>query len=198
MKNGTALEFPEDDGTFSLENYGEGTYFTVSSANQFQNQQHVSTRQENTPPAPPPLNASRRRSLGGVKIVRADIGANGKPENIHVHNHTVHVNLYSESEANVNHILHKVKEEMNDDRLVLVNNNCLEILDQEGTRGKYLLFQIAQNYEFEFEFSTRQYIIFFRNDLHIKLSFLQNEFVSLAWIIRNLVLCPLLVLADVI
>ena len=50
------------------------------------------------------------------------------------------INLYSEEEANVISILEKVRTEMNDESLVLINNSCLELHDQEGTRGTRLFF----------------------------------------------------------
>ena len=81
------------------------------------------------------LRASRK-PLTTVKVVRADVGENGKPSNFHFHNLTAHVNLYSEEQAVVPFILEKVNNEMNDvEELILVGANGLTIYDQEGTRG---------------------------------------------------------------
>ena len=51
------------------------------------------------------------------------------------HNLTAHMNLYVEEEACITNIQLKVREEMADNKLVIVGANGLVILDQEATRG---------------------------------------------------------------
>ena len=80
-----------------------------------------------------------RRALACAKIVRADLDNNGKPSNLRLHNHTVHVNIYSEEQACVTNLLHKIREEMVEEDLVLVGLSGLVIYDQDGTRGKLLV-----------------------------------------------------------
>ena len=80
-----------------------------------------------------------RRALACVTIVRADLDNNGKPSNLRLHNHTVHVNIYSEEQACVTYLLHKIREEMVEEDLVLVGLSGLVIYDQDGTRGKLLV-----------------------------------------------------------
>ena len=80
-----------------------------------------------------------RRALACVTIVRADLDNNGKPSNLRLHNHTVHVNIYSEEQACVTYLLHKIREEMVEEDLVLVGASGLVIYDQDGTRGKLLV-----------------------------------------------------------
>ena len=58
-------------------------------------------------PSVPPLyskRAVRRTPIFGMKVVGADLGENGRPVNIHFHNMTVYVNIYSEGEATVTSI----------------------------------------------------------------------------------------------
>lgn len=97
----------------------------------------VATSSFSTPVVP---NTISRRSivkkvLATVKVIRADVADNGKPSNVLLHNLAAHVNLYTEEEATVGHITHKVREEMGNDNLILVGTNGLTIYDQEGTRG---------------------------------------------------------------
>ena len=80
-----------------------------------------------------------RRALACVTIVRTDLDNNGKPSNLILHNHTVHVNIYSEEQACVTYLLHKIREEMVEEDLVLVGLSGLVIYDQDGTRGKLLV-----------------------------------------------------------
>ena len=51
------------------------------------------------------------------------------------HNLTAHINLYIEEEVCITNIQLKVREEMTDNKLVIVGANGLVILDQEATRG---------------------------------------------------------------
>ena len=76
-----------------------------------------------------------RRALASVKVVRADLDPQGKPNNFQLHNHTVHVNIYQEEQACVTYILSKIREEMQMEDLVLVGTSGLVLYDQEGTRG---------------------------------------------------------------
>ena len=78
-----------------------------------------------------------RRALTVVKVVKADVGNNGKPTNMHAHNMSVYINIYNEEQATVSHILQKIREEMGNDDLILVGPNGLIYHDQEGTRGTF-------------------------------------------------------------
>ena len=86
-----------------------------------------------------PSKTLSRAVLAWVKIVRADLDNNGKPSNLRLHNHTVHVNIYSEEQACVTYLLYKIREEMAKEDLVLVGSFELVIYDQDGTRGKLFL-----------------------------------------------------------
>ena len=63
----------------------------------------------------------------------------GQPSNLRLHNHTVHVNIYSEEQACIIYLLRKIREEMVEEDLVLVGASGLVIYDQDGTRGKLLV-----------------------------------------------------------
>lgn len=67
--------------------------------------------------------------------MRADLDQNGKPTNLQRHNHTVHVNIYSEEQACVTYVIAKIREEMETEDLVIVGPSGLVVYDQEGTRG---------------------------------------------------------------
>ncbi|XP_066926820.1 uncharacterized protein [Clytia hemisphaerica] len=153
LKHGSNAEFTNDHANFDLGDYADKTIFNVCisgvpQASQSQPQPSSSTdvtsstpatnsAQQSTPRQPPSsLQRIARKPLATVKVVRADVGENGKPTNVHFHNLSVHVNLYSEEQANIPFILGKVNEEINDDYdLVLVGANGLSYYDQEGTRG---------------------------------------------------------------
>jgi len=126
-----SVEFPGEDGSFYLSEYGDKTKFRISTGEDpigylpTQHQPaHTSTSQS---PA--------RRALAVVKVIRADIGPNGKPTNFIMHNLSAHVNIYSEAQANVSYLLDKIHTEMGDNQLLLVGPNGLVYHDQEGTRG---------------------------------------------------------------
>ena len=68
---------------------------------------------------------ARRIPLATIKIVRADLNSNL----------TAHINLYIEEQACLTNIQLKVREEMADNKLVMVGANGLVILDQEAARG---------------------------------------------------------------
>jgi len=76
-----------------------------------------------------------RRPLAVVKVVRADLGRNGKPSNFHTHNLTAHVNIYTLGQACVPFVCSKVCEEMGNKTLKLVGTNGLALYNQDGTRG---------------------------------------------------------------
>ena len=93
----------------------------------------------------PPLHSQRvvrRTPIFGIKVVRADLGENGRPVNIHLHNMTVYINIYSEVEATVTSLESEVREEMGEEDLVLVMANGLRYYDQEGTRGNSVTYKL--------------------------------------------------------
>ena len=140
MTNNGQAEFPNEAGTFSLEDYADRSVFHVSS-NEDPTLAPTSVPVIETPPmATPPVSQassrSSRRVLATVRVIRADIMLDtGKPSNIHRYNLTVHVNIYREEDATIPYILEKVMESMDEENLVLVGPNGLILYDQEGTRG---------------------------------------------------------------
>ena len=140
MTNNGQAEFPNEAGTFSLEDYADRSVFHVSS-NEDPTLAPTSVPVIETPPmATPPVSQassrSSRRVLATVRVIRADIMLDtGKPSNIHRYNLTVHVNIYREEDATILYILEKVMESMDEENLVLVGPNELILYDQEGTRG---------------------------------------------------------------
>ena len=93
----------------------------------------------------PPLHsqrAVRRTPIFGIKVVRADLGENGRPVNIHLHNMMAYINTYREVEATVTSLESKVHEEMGEEDLVLVMANGLCYYDQEGTRGNSVTYKL--------------------------------------------------------
>ena len=137
--NGQA-EFPNEAGTFSLEDYADRSVFHVS-GNEDRTLAPISVPAIETPPmATPPVSQassrSSRRVLATVRVIRADIMLDtGKPSNIHRYNLTVHVNIYREEDATIPYILEKVMESIDKENLVLVGPNGLVLYDQEGIRG---------------------------------------------------------------
>ena len=140
MTNNGQAEFPNEAGTFSLEDYADRSVFHVS-GNEGRTLAPISVPAIETPPmATPPVSQassrSSRRVLATVRVIRADIMLDtGKPSNIHRYNLTVHVNIYREEDATIPYILEKVMESMDEENLVLVGPNGLILYDQEGTRG---------------------------------------------------------------
>ena len=140
MTNNGQAEFPNEAGTFSLEDYADRSVFHVSS-NEDPTLAPTSVPVIETPPmATPPVSQASSRSsqrvLATVRVIRADIMLDtGKPSNIHRYNLTVHVNIYREEDATILYILEKVMESMDEENLVLVGPNELILYDQEGTRG---------------------------------------------------------------
>ena len=76
-----------------------------------------------------------RKALATVKIVKAEIGANRKPIVMHQAEIAL-VRIFAEEDANVNYIERKVRQEMDDNTLLIVGATGLRYTDQEGTRGK--------------------------------------------------------------
>ena len=140
MTNNGQAEFPNEAGTFSLEDYTDRSVFNVS-GNEDRTLVPISVPAiERLPMATPPVrqasSRSSRRVLVVVHVIRADIMLDtGNPSNIHRYNMTVHVNIYHEEDATIPYILEKVMESMDEENLVLVGPNGLILYDQEGTRG---------------------------------------------------------------
>lgn len=142
--NGQA-EFPDAIGEFLLDEYPDRATLNInedSPSVSTSSQQTASSTPTPTSSTQQPTNFSQttssrfsKRVLTTVKVIRADLGGDGKPTNIHAHNLTVHVNIYKEEDARVPYILQKVQSSMDDDILVLVGPNGLIYYDQEGTRG---------------------------------------------------------------
>ena len=140
MANDGQAEFPNEAGTFSLEDYADGPVFHVSGIEDLTLAPISVPAMETPPMATPPVSQassrSSRRVLATVRAIRADIMLDtGKPSNIHRYNLTVHVNIYREEDATILYILEKVMESMDEENLVLVGPNELILYDQEGTRG---------------------------------------------------------------
>lgn len=93
------------------------------------------TIQSSQPQTSQPHPNHRQQSLATVKIVRAELGINGKPTNMHVYNKILHINIWKEEDACVFFIQSKVREELRNDNLVLVGSSGLALTDQDGTRG---------------------------------------------------------------
>ena len=140
MTNNGQVEFPNEAGIFSQEDYADRSVFYVS-GNEDRTLAPISVPAIETPPmATPPVSQassrSSRRVLATVRVIRADIMLDtGKPSNIHRYNLTVHVNIYREEDATIPYILEKVMESMDEENLVLVGPNGLILYDQEGTKS---------------------------------------------------------------
>ena len=105
---GPSIEFPNEAGVFQLDAFPDLTAFIVLSEEprvvqaNFASTPNASAITSITNKSTITTRASRnlsRRALACVTIVRADLDNNGKPSNLRLHNHTVHVNIYSEEEA---------------------------------------------------------------------------------------------------
>ena len=143
---GSSIEFPNDARVFQLDAFPDLTAFIVLSEEPRVVQANfASTPNASTIASTPntstittrPSRTLSRRALTCVKIVRADLHNNGKPSNLRLHNHTVHVNICSKEQACVTYLLHKIREEMVEEDLMLVESSGLVIYDQDGTRGKF-------------------------------------------------------------
>ena len=103
MTNNGQAEFPNEAGTFSLEDYADRSVFHVN-GNEDRTLAPISVPAIETPPmATPPASQassrSSRRVQATVRIIRADIMLDtGKLSNIHRYNLTVHVNIYREKD----------------------------------------------------------------------------------------------------
>ena len=132
-----SVEFPAEDGSFLLLEYADMTKFRISTGED----PIINSQRQQIYHQPPHASFNNqspaRRPIAVVKVIRADIGPNGKPTNFIMHNLSAHVNIYSENQANVSYLLEKVHAEMGDNQLLLVGPNGLVYHDQEGTRGTY-------------------------------------------------------------
>ena len=144
------MEFPGRNGEFELAEYPDRSVFNVIVTGDQTSNASISPPNDFRTPSTPNTSAStttsssttpRRRILAVVKVIRADIGMDGKPTNFHGHNLSVHVNIYNDDQACIPYIEGKIREEMEDEDLVLVGPSGLIIYDQDGTRGKGVLFK---------------------------------------------------------
>ena len=126
ITNDGEAEFPDDTGAFSLDAYDNHCKFIVSSDDTpipslALSSQTNSNNRASLPPqsTPSPRNIRRTTAAATVKVVRADIDREtGKPTNIHGHNLTAHINIYTEDEANVSFVAEKVQQSMGQDNLI--------------------------------------------------------------------------------
>lgn len=100
---------------------------TIRMATSSSSMSSQSSRRSSAPPSP----------LAKVKVIRADIGSNGKPSNIRLHNLLVQINIYSETDACISYVQEKVREEMVDPSLTLVGTSGLKYHDNDGTKGNF-------------------------------------------------------------
>ena len=101
---GRLIEFPNEAGVFQLDAFLDLTVFIVLSeetrvvqanfANTTNSISIAGTPNTSTITTRPSRNLSRR-ALACVKTVRIDMENNGKPSNLRLHNHAVHVNIYT-------------------------------------------------------------------------------------------------------
>ena len=140
MTNNGQAEFPNEAGTYLLEDYADRSVFHVSGSED-RTLAPISLPAIETPPMATPSvsqasSRSSRRVLATVRVIRADIMLDtGNPNNIHRYNLTVHVNIYCK-EATIPYILEKdLVESMDEENLLLVGPNGLILYDQERTRG---------------------------------------------------------------
>ena len=101
---GRLIEFPNEAGVFQLDAFLDLTVFIVLSeetrvvqanfANTTNSISIASTPNTSTITIRPSRNLSRR-ALACVKTVRIDLENNGKLSNLRLHNHAVHVNIYT-------------------------------------------------------------------------------------------------------
>ena len=145
---GPSIEFPNNAGVFQLDAFPDLTAFMVLLEEPSVVQANVTTTSNASTVASIPnvskittrasINLSRRASAC-VKIIRAHLGNSGKPLNLRLHNHTVHVNIYSEERACVTYLLYKIRDEMVEEDFLLVGASELIIYEQDGSRGKLLV-----------------------------------------------------------
>ena len=132
---GDCVKFPGDDRKFDIENYVEGHNFTVNGSpiptSNVGEWQTPNTQSTLAPVSSTPTSSivARRIPFATFKVIRADLGSNGKPINMNYHNLTAHINLHVEEEACITNIQLKVREEMADNKPVIVRANGLVIFD---------------------------------------------------------------------
>ena len=142
---------------FELTHYPEHHSFTVMGSQREPTWRSPDTSGQNFSPNSSQQEQPRRSSrrpvpLTTVKIVRADLGENGKPCNLTLHDLTCHVNILDENEACVQFLEDKVRRQMGDDTLVLVGTNGLKYYEQEGTRGSIHYFLLIHFFPLFFFF----------------------------------------------
>ena len=122
MTNNGQAEFPNEAGTYLLEDYADRSVFHVSGSED-RTLALISLPAIETPPMATPSvsqasSRSSRRVLATVRVIRADIMLDArKPSNIHRYNLTVHVNIYREEDVIIPYILEKVMESMDEEIL---------------------------------------------------------------------------------
>ena len=143
---GDRIEFANNNGEFELNDYNDRSIFSLivdnddsatgganPSVSPSSNTGNASQLGATVRAASTPL---RRHCLTTVKVVRADIGSNGKPFNFYFHELTAHINIYSEEQASVDYTTSKVCSETGDEILVLVGPNGLLHYDQNRPNEK--------------------------------------------------------------
>ena len=131
------VEFPGDDGKFNIENYVKEHNFTVNGSpiatSNMGNWQTPNTQSTPAPVSSTPTSSrlAWRIPLATLKVVRADLGSKCAPTNMNYHNLTAHINLYAEEEACITNIQLKVREEMADNKLVIVGANGLALIKKQ-------------------------------------------------------------------
>lgn len=140
---GDAVEFSDADGKFDLNDYADQHQFEVVSQNDDRNLTFRTPATSLQPSTSTPSSSSQRRAapLTTVKVVRADLGANGKPCNFNILNMASHINIYREEDACVAFIEERVRQEMGDETLKLVGTTGLVYYEQEGTTGNKISLQ---------------------------------------------------------
>jgi len=143
------VEFADNDGKFVLNEYGDQHNFEVmgSLAPTGFNFRTPTPSSSSQMPSSSSTQQSSRRSvtapLATVKVVRADIGDNGKPSNLLLHNLHVHINIYHDVDACISYVQEKVRDEMNNNTLCLVGTSGFLYQDNDGTRG--MVYMIKSN-----------------------------------------------------
>ena len=161
---GENIEFP-NNGNFGLDHFPDNHVFIVmdggnSRVNRtsgsgvgtsfstpiFMPVNRTNTTSINSSRASVPLlhsqRAVRRTPIFRIKVVRADLGENDQPVNIHLHSMKVHISIYSEVEATVTSVESNVREEMREEDLVLVMANGLRYYDRGGTRDNSVIYKL--------------------------------------------------------
>jgi len=136
---GEALEFPDENGRFDLQTYHDNHDFLVIGGAPSTINSEIPWRIPDTTSSSSTQSSSlvsrRQNPLATVKIVRADLSAQGKPINMHLHNRAIHVNIYNTDDASVHFVVNKVRDIMDDQTLLLVGTGGLVLNQEEGTTG---------------------------------------------------------------